>query len=83
VKHQPLCDLRAGRLRLRVENQLGFKMVKSNKVIEVVAGLRSINKGEGGHAEDQGYFGELARTCCRAGRGWEPCRERNMAWNWA
>jgi DMSO/TMAO reductase YedYZ molybdopterin-dependent catalytic subunit/thiosulfate reductase cytochrome b subunit len=47
-------------LRLRVENQLGFKMVKWIEAIELVADVKSINRGEGGYAEDQEYFGELA-----------------------
>jgi DMSO/TMAO reductase YedYZ molybdopterin-dependent catalytic subunit len=47
-------------LRLRVENQLGFKMVKWIQAIEFVEGVQSINKGEGGYAEDHEYFGELA-----------------------
>jgi methionine sulfoxide reductase catalytic subunit len=47
-------------LRLRVENQLGFKMVKWIQAIEFVADVRSINEGEGGYAEDHEYFGELA-----------------------
>ena len=46
--------------RLRVENQLGFKMVKWIQAIEFVEDIRSINKGEGGYAEDHEYFGELA-----------------------
>jgi len=47
-------------LRLRVENQLGFKMVKWIQAIEFVEDVQSINKGEGGYAEDHEYFGELA-----------------------
>jgi sulfoxide reductase catalytic subunit YedY len=47
-------------LRLRVENQLGFKMVKWIQAIEFVADVQSINEGEGGYAEDHEYFGELA-----------------------
>ena len=47
-------------LRLRVENQLGFKMVKWIQAIEFVEDIQSISKGEGGYAEDHEYFGELA-----------------------
>jgi sulfoxide reductase catalytic subunit YedY len=47
-------------LRLRVENQLGFKMVKWIKTIEFVENVRSFREGEGGCAEDREYFGELA-----------------------
>ena len=34
-----------GALRLRVENQLGFEMVKGIELIECVEHLKSINKG--------------------------------------
>lgn len=57
---QPLSDLHGAPLRLRVENQLGFKMVKWIESIEFVETLQGIGKGEGGYAEDHEYFGELA-----------------------
>jgi DMSO/TMAO reductase YedYZ molybdopterin-dependent catalytic subunit len=57
---QPLPVQHGAPLRLRVENQLGFKMVKWVESIELVADIRSIRKGEGGYAEDNEYFGELA-----------------------
>ncbi len=60
MNHEPLGPLHGAPLRLRVENQLGFKMVKWIKAIEFVADIRSIKKGEGGYAEDHEYFGELA-----------------------
>ncbi len=47
-------------LRLRAENQLGFKMVKWICAIEFVASSRSIHQGEGGYDEDREYFGEQA-----------------------
>jgi sulfoxide reductase catalytic subunit YedY len=56
----PLGELYGAPLRLRVENQLGFKMVKWIQSIEFVEDVRSIGKGEGGFAEDYEYFGELA-----------------------
>jgi sulfoxide reductase catalytic subunit YedY len=56
----PLNHRHGAPLRLRVENQLGFKMVKWIQAIEFVEDVRSINKGEGGYAEDHEYFGELA-----------------------
>jgi thiosulfate reductase cytochrome b subunit len=56
----PLGALYGAPLRLRVENQLGFKMVKWIRAIEFVKGTQSIGKGEGGFAEDYEYFGELA-----------------------
>ncbi len=60
MNYQPLNHLHGGPLRLRVENQLGFKMVKWIQALEFVEDLHSINKGEGGYAEDHEYFGELA-----------------------
>ena len=56
----PLSQSHGAPLRLRVENQLGFKMVKWIQAIEFVQDVKSIYKGEGGYAEDHEYFGELA-----------------------
>jgi methionine sulfoxide reductase catalytic subunit len=56
----PLIELHGAPLRLRVENQLGFKMVKWIRAIEFVESVKSINEGEGGYNEDHEYFGELA-----------------------
>jgi sulfoxide reductase catalytic subunit YedY len=60
MNYQPLTHLHGAPLRLRVENQLGFKMVKWVQSIEFVEDVSSIGKGEGGFAEDHEYFGELA-----------------------
>jgi thiosulfate reductase cytochrome b subunit len=60
MNYQPLNHLYGAPLRLRVENQLGFKMVKWIQAIEFVEDIQSIGKGEGGFAEDYEYFGELA-----------------------
>jgi DMSO/TMAO reductase YedYZ molybdopterin-dependent catalytic subunit len=49
-------------LRLRVENQLVFKMVKWIKAIEFVGDIRSVGEGEGSYNEDHEYFGELANV---------------------
>jgi thiosulfate reductase cytochrome b subunit len=57
---KPLGRFYGAPLRLRVENQLGFKMVKWIHEIEVVEDLRRVRGGEGGFAEDNEYFGELA-----------------------
>ena len=43
-------------LRLRVENQLGFKMVKWVSRIELVADYRQIGEGQGGWREDHMYY---------------------------
>lgn len=42
-------------LRVRVERQLGYKMTKYIKAIEVVSEFDTINGGNGGYWEDQGY----------------------------
>lgn len=60
MNYKPLGRLYGAPLRLRVENQLGFKMVKWIEAIEFVEDIKTINKGEGGYAEDHEYFGELA-----------------------
>jgi thiosulfate reductase cytochrome b subunit len=56
----PLSDLHGAPLRLRVENQLGFKMVKWIESIEFAAEVKTIYQGEGGYNEDHEYFGEQA-----------------------
>jgi hypothetical protein len=43
-------------LRLRVENQLGYKMVKWIERIEFVESEKKLGKGEGGKNEDDEYF---------------------------
>ena len=49
-------------LRLRVENQLGYKMVKWISSIEFLETYKSIGKGQGGKNEDDEYFDLLADT---------------------
>jgi DMSO/TMAO reductase YedYZ molybdopterin-dependent catalytic subunit len=56
----PLGELHGGPLRLRVENQLGFKMVKWIESIEFVENVKNVYCGEGGYKEDHEFFGELA-----------------------
>jgi len=60
MNDEPLNNLHGAPLRLRVENQLGFKMVKWIRAIEFVESIRSVGQGEGGYNEDHEYFGELA-----------------------
>lgn len=43
-------------LRLRVENQLGYKMVKWIERIEFIESEKTLGKGEGGKNEDDEYF---------------------------
>ncbi|HKV24313.1 MAG TPA: molybdopterin-dependent oxidoreductase [Candidatus Acidoferrum sp.] len=52
----PLPEVYGAPLRLRVENQLGYKMVKWIERIEFVASEKSLGKGEGGKNEDDEYF---------------------------
>ena len=47
-------------LRLRVENQLGFKMVKWIREIEFVEDPKRVRKGEGGYNEDNEFFDCMA-----------------------
>jgi DMSO/TMAO reductase YedYZ molybdopterin-dependent catalytic subunit len=60
MNYQPLNDVHGAPLRLRVENQLGFKMVKWVRAIEFVETYTTVGEGEGGYNEDHEYFGELA-----------------------
>ena len=57
---EPLSEQHGPPLRLRVENQLGFKMVKWIRAIEFVVSHKAFGEGEGGYNEDHEYFGELA-----------------------
>ncbi len=47
-------------LRLRVENQLGFEMVKWIRAIEFAESYRHVHKGYGGYAEDNEFFDSMA-----------------------
>jgi methionine sulfoxide reductase catalytic subunit len=60
MNFESLGELHGAPLRLRVENQLGFKMVKWIRAIEFVESMHSVGHGEGGYNEDHEYFGELA-----------------------
>jgi len=53
---QPLSELYGAPVRLRVENQLGYKMVKWIDRIEFVVSEKSVGAGEGGKNEDDEYF---------------------------
>lgn len=56
MNYEPLGQLYGAPLRLRVENQLGYKMVKWIKAIEFVASEKQVGKGHGGKNEDDEYF---------------------------
>jgi methionine sulfoxide reductase catalytic subunit len=53
---KPLPEVYGAPLRLRVENQLGYKMVKWIERIEFVETEKKIGLGEGGKNEDDEYF---------------------------
>lgn len=52
----PLSEVYGAPLRLRVENQLGYKMVKWIERIEFVETEKQLGAGEGGKNEDDEYF---------------------------
>jgi len=60
MNFQPLNEIHGAPLRLRVENQLGFKMVKWIKAIEFAADFKHAFKGEGGYASDNEFFDTMA-----------------------
>jgi len=47
-------------IRIRIETQLGFKMVKWIKAVEFVADTADIGQGQGGWREDQQYYANAA-----------------------
>jgi methionine sulfoxide reductase catalytic subunit len=53
---KPLDKVYGAPLRLRVENQLGYKMVKWIERIEFIESEKSVGGGEGGKNEDDEYF---------------------------
>jgi DMSO/TMAO reductase YedYZ molybdopterin-dependent catalytic subunit len=52
----PLPPVYGAPLRLRVENQLGYKMVKWIERIDFIESETQVGKGEGGKNEDDEYF---------------------------
>ena len=56
MNHAPLPEIYGAPLRLRVENQLGYKMVKWIERIEFVETEKALGEGEGGKNEDDEYF---------------------------
>jgi DMSO/TMAO reductase YedYZ molybdopterin-dependent catalytic subunit/thiosulfate reductase cytochrome b subunit len=53
---QPLPLVYGAPLRLRVENQLGYKMIKWIERIEFISSEKLVGQGEGGSNEDEEYF---------------------------
>lgn len=60
MNYKLLTEAHGAPVRVRAENQLGFKMVKWIEAIEFVKDIRQVGEGEGGYSEDHEYFGELA-----------------------
>lgn len=60
MNYEPLSLEHGAPLRLRVENQLGYKMVKWIEHIEFVKSPKDVGKGYGGKNEDDEYFDLLA-----------------------
>lgn len=56
MKGKPLTEVYGAPLRLRVENQLGYKMVKWIERIEFLDSAQGLGLGEGGTNEDNEYF---------------------------
>jgi len=54
---QQLSTVHGAPLRLRCENQLGFKQVKWIRAIEFVDDFSRIGSGEGGYNEDHEFYG--------------------------
>ncbi len=54
---EPLPVLHGAPLRLRCENELGFKMVKWIEAIEFVNDFKDLGAGQGGYNEDHEFFG--------------------------
>ena len=62
---QPLPILHGAPLRLRVETQLGFTMVKYIRAIEFIEDYKTIGQGQGGWREDYQYFSQEAGSDSR------------------
>lgn len=60
MNFKPLDDVHGAPLRLRVENQLGFKMVKWISAIEFVDSVKHVYEGEGGYNSDHEFFDTMA-----------------------
>jgi DMSO/TMAO reductase YedYZ molybdopterin-dependent catalytic subunit len=55
MNDRPLPIEHGAPLRLRLENQLGYKMAKYIRALEFVASFQNMAQGKGGYWEDQGY----------------------------
>ena len=57
MNDEPLSVLHGAPLRLRCENELGFKMVKWIAAIELVRDFADLGAGQGGYNEDHEFYG--------------------------
>lgn len=57
---EPLPLAHGSPLRLRVETQLGYKMVKYIRSIELIIDYHAIGEGQGGSREDTMFYGRGA-----------------------
>lgn len=62
MNYEPLPIVYGAPLRLRVENQLGYKMVKWIERIEFIESPEFVGKGYGGKNEDDEYYDLIANT---------------------
>jgi DMSO/TMAO reductase YedYZ molybdopterin-dependent catalytic subunit/thiosulfate reductase cytochrome b subunit len=60
MNFKPLNAVHGAPLRLRVENQLGFKMVKWIEAIEFTDNYKHVWQGEGGYNSDHEFFDTMA-----------------------
>jgi DMSO/TMAO reductase YedYZ molybdopterin-dependent catalytic subunit/thiosulfate reductase cytochrome b subunit len=60
MNHHALPELYGAPLRLRAENQLGFKQVKWIREVAFVASEKTVGLGWGGRSEDDEYFPVVA-----------------------
>ncbi len=62
MNYKPLSEVHGAPLRIRIENQLGYKMVKWIESIEFVESHKNVGKGFGGKNADDEYFDLVANT---------------------
>jgi DMSO/TMAO reductase YedYZ molybdopterin-dependent catalytic subunit len=60
MNDEPLPVEHGAPVRLRIETQLGFKMVKWVRAVEFVEDYAAIGQGQGGWREDQQYYANAA-----------------------
>ena len=51
-------EMNGAPLRLRCENEVGFKMVKRTAAIELAHEYRDLGAGQGGYNEDLEFYGD-------------------------